>query len=47
MEVVPAEVPVVWELKMTRPGGGNLEQDPVTKAMEVEDLYLVLGYQWE
>ena len=42
-----AAPPVTWRLAMTRPGGGNLQEDAVTKEMEVEDLVLVLGYEWE
>ena len=30
IEIVPTDPPVVWQLRMTRPGGGNLQQDPVT-----------------
>ncbi|MFP3558869.1 hypothetical protein SB861_50725 [Paraburkholderia sp. SIMBA_049] len=29
------------------PGRWNLQQDPVKKIMEVEDMILVLGYEWE
>jgi len=48
IEIVPtANPPVKWQLKMSRPGGGNLQEDPVTKVMEVEDVLLVLGYEWE
>ena len=49
IEVVPtAAPPVKWQLKMTGPGpGGNLQEDPVKKTMEVEDVLLVLGYQWD
>ncbi|NER50334.1 MAG: hypothetical protein F6J92_27395, partial [Symploca sp. SIO1A3] len=48
IEIVPtANPPVRWQLKMSRPGGGNLQEDPVTKVMELEDLLLVLGYEWE
>jgi hypothetical protein len=32
---------------MSRPGGGNLQEDPVKKVIEVEDVLLVLGYEWE
>jgi hypothetical protein len=39
--------PVTWQLAMTRPGGGNLQEDSVTKAMEVDDIVLVLGYEWD
>jgi receptor-binding and translocation channel-forming TcA subunit of Tc toxin/ABC toxin-like protein/neuraminidase-like protein len=46
IEAAPADPPVKWLLNMTRPGGGNLEEDPVKKVMEVEDMLLVLGYEW-
>lgn len=45
--IVPTDPPAVWQLKMTRPGGGNLQENPVTKEMEVEDVFLVVGYEWE
>lgn len=45
--VTPADPPVKWQLKMTRPGGGNLKKDPVKQVMEVEDVLMVLGYEWE
>ena len=41
IEIVPKDPPVKWQLKMTRPGPGNLQHG------EVEDLILVLGYEWE
>jgi hypothetical protein len=47
IEIVPTDPPVKWQVKMTRPGGGNLQKDPVKQIMEVEDLLLVLGYEWE
>ena len=47
IEILPTDPPVKWQLKMTRPGGGNLVEDPVKKVMEVEDVLLVLGYEWE
>ena len=48
IEIVPtANPPVKWRLSMTHPGGGNLQADLVTKVMEVEDVLLVLGYEWE
>lgn len=47
IEFLPAGPPVTWKLKMTRPGGGDLQVDPGTKSMEVEDVLLVLGYEWE
>ena len=46
IEIVPTDAPVVWRVTVTRPGGGNLTEDPVKKVMEVEDLILVLGYEW-
>jgi hypothetical protein len=47
IELVPTNPPVKWKLQMTRPGGGNLTEDPVKGTMEVEDLILVLGYEWQ
>jgi Tc toxin complex TcA C-terminal TcB-binding domain/Neuraminidase-like domain len=35
------ETPKKWSLRMTGPGGGNLQEN------EVEDVLLILGYQWE
>jgi hypothetical protein len=46
VEVLPTDPPVKWHLKMTRPGGGNLQEDPVKKVFEVEDIILVVGYEW-
>jgi hypothetical protein len=46
VEVVPADPPVAWRLQMTGPGG-NLVEDPLTGEMEVSDLVMVLGYEWE
>ena len=40
-EIVPADPPVTWQLIMARPGGENLQ------AMEVEEVHLVMGYEWE
>ncbi|MCK1642484.1 hypothetical protein IVA95_34240 [Bradyrhizobium sp. 157] len=45
--IIESSNPVTWQLAMTRPGGGDLQEDPVTKAMEVEDMVLVVGYEWE
>jgi len=45
--IAPHTDPNTWQLTMTRPGGGNLQINPITEWMEVEDLYLVLGYEWE
>jgi hypothetical protein len=43
VQIVPTAPPVKWQLKMTGPGsgGGNLQAD------EVEDMLIVLGYEWE
>ncbi|MGH6635290.1 MAG: hypothetical protein ACRED0_03850, partial [Gammaproteobacteria bacterium] len=38
----PSIAPIGWQLKMTGPGpGGNLGEN------EVEDVFLVLGYEWD
>ena len=47
IQIIPTDPPVKWNLNMTRPGGGNLQEDPVKKIMEVEGMILVLGYEWE
>lgn len=47
IEIVPHAEPVTWSLRMTRPGGGDLGKDPASGEMEVQDLILVLGYQWD
>ena len=47
IEVTPHGPNVTWLLRMNRPGGGNLELDPVTQAMEVQDLMLIFGFEWE
>ena len=31
-----------WSIRVTRPGGGDLADDT-----EVEDLFVILGYQWQ
>jgi len=47
VEVVPGDPPVAWRLRMRRPGGDDLGVDPATGEMEVSDLVMVLGYEWE
>lgn len=47
IEIAPIDPPVKWQLKMTGPGGANLQEDLEKKVMEVEDILLVLGYEWE
>jgi hypothetical protein len=47
VEIVPTDQPVAWKIRMTRPGGGGLIEDPAKKVMEVEDLILMLGYEWQ
>jgi hypothetical protein len=47
VEVVPGDPPVAWRLRMRRPGGDDLGTDPITGEMEVSDLVMVLGYEWE
>jgi len=41
IQVAPTDPPVKWRIKMTRPGGGNLQ------VAEVKDMLLVVGYVWE
>ncbi len=41
IEVAPTGSPVQWKLKMTPPGGGSLQP------LEVEEIFLVLGYEWK
>lgn len=39
---------IKWQLRITGPGpGGLLQDDPVTKVRPLDDLILILGYQWE
>ena len=38
IEIAPDDPPVTWRLELNRSGGGNLQ---------VEDVFLVLGYEWE
>jgi hypothetical protein len=40
LELDPTQ-PVTWKIRITRPGGGNLQEG------EMRDLFLVLAYQWE
>jgi hypothetical protein len=47
IEVAPNGPAVTWQMRMNRPGGGNLQLDPVTNTMEVQDVLLILGYEWE
>ena len=41
IEVPLTDPPVKWQLKMSRPDGGNLRPD------ELDDLMVVLRYAWE
>jgi hypothetical protein len=45
--IAPNDPPSTWRIRLTRPGGGNLALNPVTHEMEMEDLVLVLGYEWD
>jgi hypothetical protein len=47
VELAPTDPPATWGIRITRPGGGNLTEDPVKKGMEVHDVILVLGYEWQ
>jgi hypothetical protein len=44
--VDPAAPAVEWQLQMTGPNG-NLQPDLANGGMEVAEMFLVLGYQWE
>ncbi|RPJ61520.1 MAG: hypothetical protein EHM23_06595, partial [Acidobacteria bacterium] len=46
IEIVPTDPPATWRIRITNPDGVNLTEDPVKKVMEVEDVILVIGYQW-
>ena len=39
--------PKKWQFKMTNPDGQNLRVDTKKQVMEVEDVILILGYEWE
>ncbi len=47
VEIAPTGPLATWRISLTRPGGGNLTEDPVTTVPEVQDLMLVLGYEWQ
>lgn len=47
LTVAATDPPLAWSLKMTRPGGGNLDVDVDTNEMEVSDVILAVGYQWQ
>jgi hypothetical protein len=46
LELAPTGPPATWQLKVSPPHPGLLQKDPVTQTSEVEDVYLVLGYEW-
>lgn len=46
IEIPPIGAPVAWQLRMTGPSG-NLAVHPATAEMEVEDVILIPGYEWE
>ena len=45
--LVPTDPPATWQLRFKNPAGKDLIMDLVKKVMEVEEVILVLGYQWE
>lgn len=47
IELDPADPVPTWKLRINHPGGGNLVEDPVTHEMEVQDVLVVVGYEWE
>lgn len=46
VEVARANPPATWAIRMARPDGGNLQTDLVKNVSEVDDLFLILGYEW-
>jgi hypothetical protein len=46
VEIPPTGAPATWRIRLTRPDGSNLTQDPVTGLPDVRDLMLVLRYAW-
>jgi len=44
--VTPTDPPTIWRIHMTGPSG-NLQEDAIKKVMEVEDVFVVLGYEWQ
>jgi hypothetical protein len=36
-----------WNIRIRRDDGTNLQENPVTKQMELQDLYVVVGYDWD
>jgi len=46
VEIAPQDLPATWRIAVERPGGGLLTEDPVTKVPEMQDLLMVLGYEW-
>jgi hypothetical protein len=38
IEIVPTDPPTTWQLRMTPPAGGSID--------DVKDVLLVLGYEW-
>ncbi|HEV7472755.1 MAG TPA: neuraminidase-like domain-containing protein [Pyrinomonadaceae bacterium] len=47
IKVGPTVPPLTWVLRMRRQDNGNLQLDTVTNEMEVSDLWLVVGCEWE
>jgi hypothetical protein len=47
VQVDPTALPDVWHLRMRRPGGADLAVDLATGEIELSDLIMVLGYEWE
>jgi hypothetical protein len=47
MAIVPFEAAQTWQLRIKRDDGGDLQEDPVKKVVEVEDVWVALGYSWD
>jgi hypothetical protein len=47
LSIAPFDVDETWKLRIRREDGTNLQEDPVRKVIEVEDVWLALGYNWD
>jgi hypothetical protein len=47
LEVSRSTAAVTWAITMVRPDGGRLRANPATNTAEIDDLFLILGYEWK
>jgi hypothetical protein len=47
LDVSRSGPPTTWTLRMTRPDRGRLQTDPASNTAEIDNLFLVLGYEWK